>query len=139
MADEPIPFSHKQHAPLKIQCKFCHTTVETGERASFPAAVKCMTCHRAVKKDSPAIRRLAALPADAKLAPGERVYKVADFVVFSHARHRKADVECRSCHGRVEDSDVITLEVPPAMKFCMDCHKIRQAALECNTCHELGQ
>jgi hypothetical protein len=52
-----------------------------------------MTCHRAVKKDSPAIRRLAALAADVKLAPGERVYKVADFVVFSHARHLRAAVE----------------------------------------------
>lgn len=139
LADEPIPFSHKQHAPLKIQCKVCHSTVETGERASFPAAAKCMTCHRAVKKDSPAIRRLAALAADEKPAPSERIYKVADFVSFSHARHRKAAVECRSCHGRVEENDAITLEFPPTMKFCVDCHKTRHAALECNTCHELGQ
>ena len=98
-----------------------------------------MTCHRAVKKDSPAIRRLAALAADEKPAPSERIYKVADFVSFSHARHRKAEIECRSCHGAVAERDAMTLEVPVTMKNCVNCHRERHASIACNTCHELGQ
>ena len=139
-AEESVHYSHKQHAPLKIECNYCHTTVETGEKASFPAAAKCMACHRAVKKDSPEIRRLAALGADTTLSPANQVYAVQDFVIFSHARHHKAGIDCRNCHGVVNERHVIaTPEVPITMKGCVDCHRSHGASLTCNACHELGQ
>lgn len=124
---------------MKIACSFCHTTVETEERASFPAVGKCMNCHRAVKKDSPDIKRLAALANDATPFPTGQVYTVEDFVYFSHARHRKAAIDCRECHGAVTDHDTVTLEIPVTMKGCVACHKARRASIACNTCHELGQ
>jgi hypothetical protein len=137
-AGEPVHFSHKKHAPLKIQCRYCHTTVETGEKASFPAVAKCMNCHRAVKKDSPQIQRLQALGDDAAPFPTMQVYVAKDYVIFSHARHRK--VECRMCHGAVMERDAITTpEVPVTMKGCLDCHKARRVSSDCHTCHELGQ
>jgi hypothetical protein len=34
---------------------------------------------------------------------------------------------------------VVTKEVPTTMKSCVACHKARRAAVDCNTCHELGQ
>jgi hypothetical protein len=138
-AEEPVHFSHKRHAPLKIECRYCHTTVETGDKASFPAVGKCMTCHRAVKKDSPEIKRLAALGDEARPFPAQQVYTVEDFVIFSHARHRKAEIECRSCHGKVAERDSVTLEVAVTMKNCVNCHRERHASIACNTCHELGQ
>ena len=98
-----------------------------------------MTCHRVAKKDSPEIRRLAALGEDARPFPTKEVYTVEDFVIFSHARHRKAGIECRSCHGAVTEHDVVTLEVPVTMKGCVNCHRSRHASSACNTCHELGQ
>jgi c(7)-type cytochrome triheme protein len=98
-----------------------------------------MTCHRAVKKNSPEIRWLAALGDEATPFPERQIYAVQDFVIFSHARHRKAGVECRNCHGAVSERDVITKEVPTTMKSCVDCHKARRAKSDCNTCHELGQ
>jgi len=134
-----VHFSHKQHAQLKIECVYCHTTVEAEERAGFPAVAKCMTCHRAVKRDSEEIRRLAALGNDAKPFPTHQVYTVEDFVFFSHERHHKAAIGCRKCHGVVWERDVITKEVPTTMKACVDCHKSHRAAIACNTCHELGQ
>ena len=138
-AEEPVQFSHKRHAPLKIECRYCHTTVETGEKASFPAVGKCMACHRTVKKDSREIERLAGLGNDATPFPARQIYTVKDFVFFSHARHRKADIECASCHGAVIKQDIIRKELPTSMKYCVDCHKARRAAVECNICHELGQ
>jgi len=136
-ADEPIPFSHKRHAPLK--CSYCHSTVETGEKASFPTVGKCMNCHRNVKTDSPDIKRLAALGTDATLFPAQQVYTLEDFVFFSHALHRKAGIDCRECHGAVTEHDTVTLEMPVTMKACVACHKARHASSTCNTCHELGQ
>jgi len=138
-APEPVSFSHKRHAPLKIECHYCHTTVETGEKASFPTVGKCMNCHRAVKQESPDIKRLAALGNDATPFPTQQVYTVEDFVFFNHARHRKAGIDCRECHGAVNDHDAVSLEVPVTMKGCVACHKTRHASVTCNTCHELGQ
>jgi len=98
-----------------------------------------MNCHRAVKTDSPEIKRLAALENDATPFPTEQVYTVEDFVFFSHSRHRKAGIDCKDCHGAVNEHDTVTLEVPVTMKGCVACHKARHASLTCNTCHELGQ
>jgi hypothetical protein len=98
-----------------------------------------MNCHRAVKKDSPEIKRLAALKNDATPFPTEQVYTVEDFVFFSHARHRKAGIDCKECHGDVAAHDTVALEIPVTMKGCVACHKARHASLTCNTCHELGQ
>jgi hypothetical protein len=137
--EEAVHFSHKRHAPLKIECVYCHSTAETAERAGFPGAARCMTCHRAVKRDSQQIRHLAAMGNEAKPFPTHQVYTVEDFVFFSHARHHARGIECRECHGVVWERDVITKEVPTTMKACVDCHKSHRAAIACNTCHELGQ
>jgi len=91
-----------------------------------------------VKRDSPQIQRLAALGNDATPFPRAQVYVVKDYVIFSHARHRK--IECRLCHGAVTERDTIAApEVPITMKGCVACHKARKASVTCNTCHELGQ
>ena len=97
-----------------------------------------MNCHREVKKDSVEIHRLAALGNEATPFPARQVYTAKDYVIFSHARHRK--VECRVCHGAVMEQDAMsTAEVPITMKGCADCHKARRVLSDCHTCHELGQ
>jgi len=98
-----------------------------------------MNCHRAVKTESPEIKRIAALGNDATPFPVQQVYAVEDFVFFSHAQHGKAKIECRECHGDVSQRDTVTLEIPVTMKGCIACHKTRHAPVACNTCHELGQ
>ncbi len=98
-----------------------------------------MNCHRTVKTDSPEIKKLVALPPDATPFPKRQVYTVEDFVFFSHARHRKAGVDCKECHADVASHDNVTLEIPVTMKSCVACHNARHASVTCNTCHELGQ
>ena len=137
--DSRISFSHKRHSALKIECKYCHASVEDESLAGFPAAAKCMTCHRTIKSDSPDIQRLAALPAGRKPFPSQRVYTLPDYVFFSHARHRRAEVDCRTCHGDVLAGSVVTKQVSTSMKACVDCHKVRRATIACNACHELSQ
>ncbi len=136
-ASEPIRFSHKRHAEAKMDCADCHAG--TAERAGFPNAAKCMQCHRTISKESAAIQALAALPKDAKPFPETRVYRVADFVFFNHAKHKAANIDCARCHGPVMERDTLVREVPLTMKACVDCHRTREASVRCNACHELSQ
>ena len=135
---QPVPFSHKQHT-ANVACNVCHATAEKAERAGMPPVAQCMLCHENVKRESPHIQKLAQYQKNNKPVPWVRVYRIPDFVFFSHAKHTAAKVECAACHGPVEQRDVLAKEVATDMKTCMDCHKSRGASLVCNLCHELGQ
>ena len=116
-------FSHKSHALLKLPCVTCHSGSATQDRAGFPSLTHCKTCHSKLAEH---------------LIPSQRVYRVPDFVFFSHAVHSDAKVPCSDCHGDVYARQ--TLESRPAtMKACVDCHKERKATTACNACHELGR
>ncbi|MSV28542.1 MAG: hypothetical protein EXQ52_07335 [Bryobacterales bacterium] len=120
-----------------MNCIECHSGA--AERAGFPTASKCMLCHREIRKESASIQALASLPKDAKPFPAERVYRLADFVFFSHARHKEARIECAQCHGPVMEREKLRREFPLTMKTCVDCHRSREATVLCNACHELNQ
>ena len=122
-------FQHKKHAALKLKCNYCHTTAAKQERAGFPAAAtQCKTCH-------------TAIAADRKI-PSTRVYRLADFVFFSHEKHvttAAAKLDCATCHGDVYQQEVLKVERPVTMIACIACHKEHKANNACNACHELGQ
>jgi hypothetical protein len=138
-AGEPAAFSHPRHAGLKIECVYCHPKETSGERAGFPAASKCMVCHREVAKDSEAIQRLAGLAAETPIVPEKPLYRLPDFVIFSHGRHRTGKITCDTCHGNVWSQDTVKLQLSMKMKACVDCHKANQATVTCTACHELNQ
>jgi hypothetical protein len=134
--EQPIPYSHKQHIAFRLTCKDCHTMPDPGDAMGIPAASKCMTCHQTVKKDSPAIQKLAGFARDKQPIPWVRVYKVADFVFFSHQVHLKASAQCENCHGPVAQRDQIFRETSLAMSGCVSCHRDRNARQDCTTCHD---
>ena len=121
VAPQPLQFSHKVHS-VGVKCQDCHTGATTQARATLPDAAKCRQCH-------PAMKRTAI--------DWVRVYKVPDFVSFSHQKHARTD--CSSCHGPVQTRDVLMKEISTGMVACMDCHRQKQASIACNTCHDLGQ
>ena len=44
--DQPVPFSHAHHVGgLGLDCRYCHTGVETSPIAGIPTTHTCMTCH----------------------------------------------------------------------------------------------
>jgi len=135
---QPIPFSHKQHCEKNIRCVLCHQTATSGETAGLPAAEICMTCHQSVAAGSPAIRKIANYARQHKPIPWARVYRIQDFVFFSHKRHADAKTACSACHGQVCESDVLKQEAKFSMKFCVDCHKTEKATVKCNACHTLS-
>lgn len=135
---QPIPFSHKLHT-AQVACNICHTSATTGEQAGLPAVAQCMLCHENLKKDTAALRKLASYAQENKPVPWRRIYKVRDYVFFSHTKHTAARVECATCHGPVAQRTALAREVNLNMKFCVDCHRRRGASMECSLCHELNQ
>ncbi|MBI3697889.1 MAG: cytochrome c3 family protein [Acidobacteria bacterium] len=108
---------------------------EPGDLATFPKEAKCMSCHIGIKTDSPAIRKLAEFYKNQKPVPWVRVYRIPEYVFFSHKEHRRAKVGCESCHGPVAEREVIAAEKPTSMVACMDCHERTGASNACNFCH----
>src|ERR1019366_8841572 len=125
VAPQPVAFSHKVHAAAGAKCANCHTTATRQERAGIPNIARCALCHQDMR-NKPAIDWV-------------RVYKLRDFVFFSHAKHVNANVACADCHGPVETRDVLAKEKSTSMVACVDCHRARNAPVTCNVCHELGQ
>lgn len=134
-----IPFSHKRHAALKLDCAYCHASAKTAERAGYPQAATCMVCHREIAKDKPAIRLLASLPKDEHIVPVRSVYMLAEFVFFSHARHRAANIMCAKCHGNLWQQESVKQILPMTMKACITCHKASHAKVGCVSCHDLHE
>ncbi|MDX2151743.1 MAG: cytochrome c3 family protein [Bryobacteraceae bacterium] len=133
---QPIPYSHKTHVALGLKCNSCHKNPDPGEAMGFPAESFCMTCHQAVKRESPHIQKLAAAAKDKKPIDWVRVYRLPEFVYFSHRVHTAAGAACEKCHGPVAKRDVITKEVENNMRFCMACHAETKARNDCAACHE---
>ena len=136
--EQPIKFSHKRHAAFSLACKACHPGAATAERAGMPAAVQCMQCHANIQKHKGLIQQLAAFQKEEKAVPWVRVYRLPDFVFFSHARHVNS-VACAKCHGPVERREALAAEIVHNMRTCMDCHRSRRASIQCHACHELGR
>jgi hypothetical protein len=134
--EQPIPYSHKTHLALGLKCNSCHKNPDPGEMMGFPAESFCMSCHRAVKSDSPHIAKLAAAAKDKQPLPWVRVYQLPRNIYFSHRVHTQAGATCETCHGPVKDRDRITSEVSHKMPACMSCHTSNKARNDCATCHE---
>ncbi|WP_051670714.1 cytochrome c3 family protein [Bryobacter aggregatus] len=134
---QPIAFSHKQHAgELKLPCATCHVNPAPGEMMTFPVESKCMTCHQAIKTDSPEIQKLAKFAADKKRVPWTRVYQVPTFVFWSHKAHLDAGAKCSDCHGEVATLTLMSKEKETSMGACMECHRQKKVSNDCSFCHE---
>jgi cytochrome c7-like protein len=138
VSPQPVPFSHKQHVSAGSECKDCHPKAFTHDYAGLPRASTCMICHQAVKKDSPHIRKLTELAPDGGKVKWVRVYRVPDFVFFSHKNHIGAEEKCETCHGPVAERTVLAKEVSTSMTACMNCHQQREVSNDCHFCHALG-
>ncbi len=137
--EQPLPYSHKLHVAMGMQCRDCHSIPEPGFLAGYPAEATCMACHTSVKADSVHIRKLAQFSSEGRPVPWNRVYRVPDFVWFSHASHVvDAAVSCEVCHGPVAERDALFQERPTTMASCMECHAEYGASNDCDLCHDPG-
>jgi len=138
VAPQPINYSHKKHIALGMQCLDCHKGASEKDQAGLPGTEQCMVCHGTIKPDSAEVKKLAQMQRRGEKLKWGRVYKVPDFVFFSHASHLKAGEQCVTCHGRVQERDVLAKEVSTSMVACMNCHAQRKVSNECVLCHQLS-
>ncbi len=138
VAPQPVPFSHRQHMEAGSECKDCHPKAYTSDFADLPQAGQCMLCHRAIATENPHIEKLARAAEENTRIRWVRIYRVPDFVFFSHVNHVKAGEKCETCHGPVSRRDVLAKEVSTSMITCMNCHAEREVSNECHFCHQLG-
>ena len=136
--EQPIAYSHKTHVALGLQCSACHATAETDDRATLPATSTCMQCHATAKVESTEIQKLAGYHTRKEEVPWRRVYRLPDYVYFSHQVHAPADKSftCDACHGAVRDMTVMQKVKDTSMAACTECHTQRNAPKRCDSCHE---
>lgn len=122
--EQPIAYSHKLHAgELGIDCRYCHANIERSQEAMIPPTQACMGCHAVVKKDSPKLATLRTSWSTGGPVEWVRVHRVADYVYFDHSVHLAAGVGCVSCHGRIDQMEVVRQDQPLNMGWCLECHR----------------
>ncbi len=121
---QPVPFSHQHHVGgLGLDCRYCHSGVETGVKAGLPATHICMTCHSQLWTTADVLAPVReSLAADKPIA-WHRVARLPDYVYFNHSIHLKRGVPCVTCHGRVDRMPLMARAKPFQMQWCLDCHR----------------
>jgi hypothetical protein len=121
---QTVPFSHEHHVGgLGIDCRYCHTSVETSSFAGIPPTETCMTCHSQVWRDAPVLAPVRESWATGKPLHWARVNKLPDYVYFDHSIHVQKGVACVSCHGRIDRMPLTWKAHSLYMRWCLDCHR----------------
>ena len=121
---QPVPFSHKHHvAGIGIDCRYCHTSVETSSFAGLPSTDTCMTCHSQIWLTSPTLEPVRASYRTNVPLRWTRVHDLPDFVYFDHSIHVAKGVGCSTCHGQVDQMPIMWRENTLLMEWCLGCHR----------------
>src|SRR3990172_336746 len=121
---QPVPFSHQHHVGgMGIDCRYCHTAVETSAVAGIPPTKTCMNCHSQIWADSPALEPVRASFRTGNSLQWVRVYDLPEFVYFDHSAHVNKGVGCSTCHGRVDLMPLLSQETSLLMEWCLECHR----------------
>lgn len=153
--EQPIKYSHKLHAgDMQIDCKYCHSTAEYSKQASVPSLNTCMNCHKGVQlrdryngEVSPEIKKIyAAMDYDAETGkygnnPSPvrwiRIHNLPDHAFFNHSMHVKgANLACQTCHGPIQEMEVVQQYSTLQMGWCINCHKERNIDVVNNPYYE---
>ncbi len=155
---QPIHYSHKIHAGDNgIDCNFCHSSARTSQTAGIPSLNVCMSCHLNISEvaeetateefskefyDGEIAKLYKAVGWDpenqqytGKTEPVKwvRIHNLPDFVYFNHSQHvTVAGIACQTCHGEVQEMDVVEQFAPLTMGWCIDCHRTTDVNLATN-------
>jgi hypothetical protein len=122
--EQPVPFSHKHHAgELGIDCRYCHTSVETSSNAGFPPTQTCMNCHSQIWALSPTLEPVRSSWRTGESIEWTKVYDLPDFVYFDHSIHVAKGIGCASCHGRIDKMSLTWQQPSLHMEWCLGCHR----------------
>ena len=150
MPEQPIAFSHALHAgEYQIDCKYCHTGTTKSKSAWIPSANVCMNCHKGIQARhqdpkkvadgnyiSPEIQKIYDAvgwdPVNAQYIEGYeekpiewvRIHNLPDHAYFNHSQHVVVGgLECQTCHGPVQEMEVVYQYSDLGMGWCISCHR----------------
>jgi cytochrome c553 len=132
---QPIKFSHAVHAGQnKTDCNYCHYTAKISKTAGIPPGSVCLNCHFLVRNGTRSgtaeIAKVLAAIDQNKPVQWVRIYRLPDFVFFSHEQHVSAGgINCEACHGNVKEMNRLYQVPDLSMGWCIDCHKSRKVNL----------
>jgi hypothetical protein len=161
---QPIPYSHRIHAGTsQIECKYCHSSARESKHSGIPSLNVCMNCHKSIAEVAPAtyqegrdeygidynkeIEKLYAAtgwdteeqafvgePQPVRWVPN---HNLPDLAYFNHAQHVTAGkIACQTCHGPVEEMEVMYQYSPLTMGWCINCHRETNVDLQGNGYYE---
>jgi len=147
---QPIHYSHRIHAgDNQIDCKFCHSSARTSKNSGIPSLNVCMNCHKNIAEVAPEtllegqqygidyneeIKKLyeavgwdeanQIYTGEEKPVKWVRIHNLPDFAYFNHSQHvTVAKVDCQTCHGPVQEMEILEQFAPLTMGWCIDCHR----------------
>src|SRR5438046_2589852 len=122
--EQPVPFSHAHHVGGEgIDCRYCHTSVETSSFANIPPTKTCMNCHSQIWNTSPTLEPVRESFRTDRSIAWTRVHDLPDFAYFNHSIHVNKGVGCETCHGRVDKMPLTWQKASLQMEWCLDCHR----------------
>ncbi len=121
--EQVVPFSHKHHASLGLDCRYCHTSVEDSNSAGIPPTRTCMNCHSMIWNDAPMLEPVRQSWATGEPLEWNRVHDLPQFAYFNHSIHVNAGIGCSTCHGRVDQMPLVHKVNDLYMQWCLDCHR----------------
>jgi Cytochrome c7 and related cytochrome c len=128
--EQPVPFSHQHHVSgLGIDCRYCHTSVETSNFAGIPPTKTCMNCHQQIWTNAPLLEPVRESFRSGKSLRWTRVNAIPDFVYFDHSIHINKGVGCTECHGQVQDMPLMRAANTMQMEWCLSCHRAPEKVL----------
>jgi cytochrome c2 len=149
MPVQPIHYSHKIHAGDNgIDCKYCHSSARVSKHSGIPSLNVCMNCHKSIYEVAETtateeyskefydgeIKKLydavgwddaeQKYTGDTKPVKWVRIHNLPDFAYFNHSQHVSvAGIECQTCHGPVEEMEIMYQHAPLTMGWCINCHR----------------
>lgn len=139
MPEQPIKFSHKLHAGTnQIACEYCHSGVTKSKNAWIPSVNVCMNCHTYINQGpNYGTEEIAKIYEAAGFDPENqtyskepkavewvRIHNLPDHAYFNHAQHVVVGgVECQTCHGPIQEMEVVYQFTDLGMGWCVNCHR----------------
>jgi hypothetical protein len=122
--EQPVPFSHQHHVGgLGLDCRYCHTGVETSPVAGIPPTETCMTCHSQLYTNADMLAPVRQSMASGKPPRWQRVHDLPQYVYFDHAVHVRNGIGCTTCHGQIDRMPLTAKAHSLHMQWCLDCHR----------------
>ncbi|WGD36138.1 c-type cytochrome [Olleya sp. YS] len=148
---QPIHYSHRIHAGENgIDCKYCHSSARVSKHSGIPSLNVCMNCHKSIYEVAAETQQegLAEYGVDynaeikklykavgwddaeqkytGETSPVKwiRIHNLPDFAYFNHSQHVVVGgIECQTCHGPVEEMEIMYQHSPLTMGWCINCHR----------------